>query len=594
MLLSRCGATIMLCKILWTMLAKNDYLCITMKGEHRYRLTACRGYCLVVAVAVVVFYVFNVLTTLKPDDLHFSMMAGSDDVVPITSWGDLMRSWSVIFYTDNGRLANYLTQLFAAIAGKGAFDIANALIFGLFLVVTGRCITGGWQESAIALLTCLAVLLIFPYPGETMLWMCGSLNYLWSATLSLLLVCCVASGRQAACCHARLVAVTVLALLAGWMQESASYPVCFGWIAWMALRGSKPSRMELLALAGYVLGAVIVTCSPAAWERLLDAGAGSDASLLATVMQHGKVLALRSVRYVVPVLALLVIVYDVCKRGGREVARDWMTWIWLGNVILLFILADPNKQRLYFFYVVVSYIIVARWLYGIVAGRRQVLRIAACVLALACVCPVVAAIGALKAYRHGVEAVEARIAAAPANCVLESFKPPYSRWIASNYFDSLSFNDYNTLFRHHYGKAHMAFLRKPLYERYQRADFLAGGTVAHMASSNAKVIKNIYLFPGQDFSIIPIDSAAIDTSYAARHMVLDLNARHNRNTAPGMVSHCHRHLDVHNEVTYFWVKHRGDFYLITLPVEDDVDHLEIPAMAGAKHIKVKLDRVKNL
>ena len=49
-----------------------------MWSKLKYWIADNRGYCLTMLVAVAVFGAFNVLTTLKPDDLHFAMIAGSD------------------------------------------------------------------------------------------------------------------------------------------------------------------------------------------------------------------------------------------------------------------------------------------------------------------------------------------------------------------------------------------------------------------------------------------------------------------------------------------------------------------------------------
>lgn len=552
---------------------KNAYLCIKMWSKLKYWIADNRGYCLTMLVAVAVFGAFNVLTTLKPDDLHFAMIAGSDDKVLIAGWHDLWTSWSTISVSDNGRLANYITQFFSAMAGKSWFNVANVVVFALFLHFTGLCITSRQRVPAVvALLTCVMVLLVIPYPGETMLWMCGSLNYLWSATLSVIVIAVVTLPWPWRCGWLQVVAFCLLAFVAGWMQESASYPVSFGWLAWMLARRRRPRAGELAALACYVLGAVLITCSPAAWQRLADAGVGGDGSIAATILRHCRVIVLRSVRYGMPVLALLVIVATWLKKGGKTVVADCWNWIWVGNVILLFILADPHKQRLYFFYVLTSYVVVARWLYVLLAERHSPMRWATVALAVATVWPAGAAFKALAGYKRGYDHVEALIAASPASCVLRSYDPPYNRWIATNHFDSASFFDYNTLFCRYYGKSSLVFLRPALYERYHRADFLAGGTLAPFASSCPQLASRIYVFRGQDYSILPVDSACIDTRYESRHMELD------------------RQLAQPNSLTYFWLKQRGRFYMIIPPVEADVTRLEIPLLDGGRPVKVVMTR----
>ena len=144
------------------------------------------AYWILLAVACVVFFVMNWLTTLKEDDMAFSLVEGV--WIPVRSLIDVVRSHANLFVDANGRTANLVAALFCGLLGKAAFNVCNTLVFGalahlLSLLATGRRSLLALSMFLVAVGTC------YPVPGETMLWLDGSCNYLWAITLSLALIC---------------------------------------------------------------------------------------------------------------------------------------------------------------------------------------------------------------------------------------------------------------------------------------------------------------------------------------------------------------------------------------------------------------------
>ena len=163
-----------------------------LSPANRQRL-ADAAYWLLLIGGCVVFLLMNLYTTIKEDDLFHSSV-GSRALQPITGLMDVLRSW-VDYYRFDPRTSNFLSFLFDGILGKGIFNVCNTLVFGVMAHLFSRLATGRNSVMALVVLyTCMVTVL--PVPGETMLWMDGSFNYLWTFTASMLLVIYLMKHRE--------------------------------------------------------------------------------------------------------------------------------------------------------------------------------------------------------------------------------------------------------------------------------------------------------------------------------------------------------------------------------------------------------------
>ena len=124
-------------------------------------------------MAAIVFMAMNVFTTLKGDEYVYAMMPG-DTQLHCRTLADYVSSIPTFYQTTNGRLADALERLMASLVGKPVFNLLNTIMFilfveGIFTLAVGR------RRSVMALALVLALVLVaFPYPGETLLWMAGA------------------------------------------------------------------------------------------------------------------------------------------------------------------------------------------------------------------------------------------------------------------------------------------------------------------------------------------------------------------------------------------------------------------------------------
>ena len=218
-------------------------------------------------------WVLNALTPESGDDFwyRFPFVGREVDLThPVSSFRELLRSQQMHYLWINGRFpVHLLVQSFAATGwGRILFKFFNAAIFTLFAGLLVR-FSGMRCTASGILFAAAAVLLLWPAFGETMLWMTGSINYLWSSVL----VCLFLLGFERL--RERPFRVGALlgflpALLAGWTHEGLTVPLAVSLLVELILRWRTLGRSAALPLvAGLVAGACLCLFSPGTSGRVM-------------------------------------------------------------------------------------------------------------------------------------------------------------------------------------------------------------------------------------------------------------------------------------------------------------------------------------
>ena len=138
-----------------------------------------------IAAVTAVMWALNSIVPEMADDYWYKFVyvdGPMNDMVPdhpVQTLGDIFRSEYNHYFGVNGRsVVHAVVQLFTALIGKHVFNFVNALMFVVLGVLLTRL--ASMRLTPLNLLFCCsAVLLLYPAFGETMLWMTGSINYLW-------------------------------------------------------------------------------------------------------------------------------------------------------------------------------------------------------------------------------------------------------------------------------------------------------------------------------------------------------------------------------------------------------------------------------
>lgn len=276
---------------------------------------------LIFAVAAIAFYLLVKWTPFFADDFFYSLVRGSSE--RLDSFSGLCYSWfwhyfdtSGLIVNSNGRFANAPLCMILEWLGKPIVDVLQTGVFLIFIVTLWRLAFPRVRKNSDLLATLAVVFFFIPLFAETMLWLCGSANYLWAGTF-----CCVffvifeklASGWRA---HWAAMAIfAVFSLVAGWMHECFSLGACVGLLAYAIVnRKNLNARLWVVSVA-FALGAIFCVFAPGTLHRG-NSVLGGDASLYYTIVKyfyHGAIILLRS-----PLCCLLLLLGAFAFWRSRE------------------------------------------------------------------------------------------------------------------------------------------------------------------------------------------------------------------------------------------------------------------------------------
>ena len=464
-------------------------------------------------VACVTFYVMNCLTTLKEDDMAFSLIEGVWR--PVTSLLDLLHSHVNLYKHANGRTANLVAALFCALLGKGFFNVVNTLVFALLAHLLSLLSTGRRSLLALAMFL-VAIGTCYPVPGETMLWLDGSCNYMWAITLSLLLIRYLQVTNPARVGWGRGLLLVVASVVAGSFNEAISFGVFMGLCLYCALSRDRLNARALLVLFGYLLGILVIALSPGAWQRAADGGISVNMGMADLLHSRWFIFSEKMMRFYLPIAAALVGVVAIAMRRGAAVLRSVWTYIFLGLAIVMFALGQTS-ERAYAPLCTIALLIVmmaAHW----VLKRLPWCRLAAIVLCLGLAGFTAArGVAELKRYKAYDDRAVSEIVASPDQAVLrQRVYDGYSRFIKPMNFISSSFFAHEVIYRAYFGKKNVQFVSDSVYVRYYQGRLLDGACLHGTGvqdSSHPSLIGNVYFFDDQQYIAIEFTADAMPCSF---------------------------------------------------------------------------------
>lgn len=186
------------------------------------------------AILLGIFLLMLVLNRLMPlhrDDYLYAMIWGT--TTHLSSMSDVLQSLWNHYLQHGGRMEAFFIQDTFLLGNKLWFDIANAAVFALEILLLYfhaiRDIAFGERPALLAAIFFM-VWLGLPHFGEVTVWMCGACVYLWTgffATLFLLPYNLYLAGRFDGTSPLWILPVGLLGLLAGWGVENLAVTSSF-------------------------------------------------------------------------------------------------------------------------------------------------------------------------------------------------------------------------------------------------------------------------------------------------------------------------------------------------------------------------------
>ena len=529
--------------------------------------------------AAAVFLVMNFLTTLKEDDMLFSLVEG--EWTPVRTLMDAVRSHIYHYGHTNGRLADVVPEFFCGLAGKAAFNVCNTLVFAALLHLLSLLVTGRRSVLMVALFLAM-VGTCFPVPGETMLWIAGSAGYMWAITLSLALVWYLQRQHSQPIGAGAAVVLFLCALVAGGFNEATSFGFFGGLCAYYAFNRKRCDRRAMVALTGYLLGIVLIAASPGAWDRAAAGGIAVDMPLGDLLASRWFIFHEKMWRFLTPVAALLVGIVALLLRHGGNVRCCVWTYIALALALVVFILGIIH-ERVYAPLAVVTFIIVAmaaHWLLSrqspTFSRQLSVARVALTVVALGLATFTFArGIKVMRQYQAFYDETVAQIVAAPRQAVLpmRSFDT-YSRFIKPVNFNSTNFFAHEVVYCAYFGKENVQFVPYSIYTLFHEGRLLDGAVPLPMHSDRPDLTGTISVIPEQGYFTVELKTDTFPHSFQTARYCLASSDELSQDEMQRRVNYGLTR--EYNPMGFFPLRYQGRI-LFVLPVPTpDVSRIVIP------------------
>ena len=531
-------------------------------GHRRWHDAA---YWVVLLAACVVMYVMNTLTPFKEDDMAYS-------VIPSGSLREFCSSLVDHFMTTNGRFADVVANLFCAVLGKPVFNVCNALVFGLMAHLVALLSAG--RRSLMALTLFLAVVgVCYPVPGETMLWVAGSCNYLWAVTASLALIYYMLNHKDGPLGWGRAALLLLGAFVAGNFNEATSFGVFAGLFLYYAFNRRKVDRRVVIAMVGYLLGVVMIVASPGAWSRMAEESGEANSGFIGLLSSHWYIFNEKMWRFYTPLTACAAGLVVLLSKGFGMVRRSMWTYLFVCLVLFMFAMGfRVINERAYAALVTVGFIITARtacWLLSRWPWAR--IAVAAGALAMSAYATV-HAYGPVKAYKAFEDGVVSDIVKAPREAVLlERRFDGYSRFVFPLRFVSSETFMRENVYCAYYDKDNVQFVSDSVYARYHQGRLLDGAVEAPVKTDRPDIVNTMLTIPGQEYMVITLNVDTMPfTSQQASYVVSALSQEEMefRNNY-GLFTD-------HTPQGFYPLRYQDRLLLIFPSVSDSVEHIEFP------------------
>lgn len=462
------------------------------------------------AVACAVFYWMNLLTPFKEDDMLHSLVIG--DLTPVNSLSDLLHSYWNKFFITNGRTSDMVAELFCGLLGKPLFNVCNALMFGLLSHVVSLLATRRCSVMSLAVLyACIGS--CYPVPGETMLWLAGSCNYLWSITGSLWVLYFLLHHRRDSMGWGKGTLLFLGAMLAGAGNEAISFGLFGGLFLYYAFNRGLIDRVVMVGMAGYLMGVLLIMASPAAWERASDGGIVVDMPLMQLLYSRCYIVGEKMLRFVVPMLAWMVIMVMLFKNGFKTFKTS--VWPYLLVMLTLVLLAlGLNPERPYAGLVTVALVITIK-------GVDELLRhwqLVRALVVMGCLAwsawSFAHGIVTLKEYKEHEQRVMDEIRSAPAQAILhESPFKGYSRFLYPLPLESTRYFTNEYIWRAYFDKENVQFVSDSVFVRYHDDRLNDGAIEMPFTTDRPDVASKIVAFTDQDYMLLTLQCDTLPTAY---------------------------------------------------------------------------------
>lgn len=520
------------------------------------------------------------------DDLayHFYYDANSALIRPtselITSFWQIFPSMWHHYCAVNGRFtSHFLIQLFCGLLGKEVFNIVNTFVFALFIYYFTKFVS--YKDSIVSLALLLAaIVFLLPFPGQTMLWLTGSINYFWTTTFSLIIIYYILDSTDITVKPWSLFTLFLCGIFVGWMNESISIGVSGGFFFFLLFNRKVLSNNKISLILGYILGTALIIFSPGTFARAAGGGVNMEYSIIQFFTMRLVVIIQMLIKFPIMLIGLMVVSFQLYKRN-----YTLLGCIYLFTLLFLCLLG-MDGDRVFYGMSIISLILCMAFMREYLieyVNRYSFLNDFSIILFILCVYPCISAIASARTFRDFNSTIESEILASPSECVIASRELPESNRFV--YATSIS-PDRNTVHNRarafYYNKSSVQSLPSFLYKQYKEDSFVADLKRVPIIASDGLQLEAFFA-DSYPYLIIPMPEEYVFHSYSQCQAFFKIQDK-NLKLYQKIVRWFLGSLNISSQLMdCYYIEKEGCYYYI-LPFTRQISRYSIPINLGAaKH-----------
>lgn len=317
---------------------------------------------LILCVSFVMIYAYNLLTPYLSDDYAYLI-----EVRKAASLWDLVKQQYGEYLSNSGRVIGQFNVRLSLYGSKQIFNVVNSGMFLALLLLIYQNVRRKKKHDIFVLLLTLTFLWKFTVDfGQTMLWICGSCNYLWGSVIILAFFTLYRHflEREKPATHQGILAIFLFAfgIAAGWCNENTSggglllvlmYSLNFWWAKRKENRkGIYP--FMIAGVAGMCLGILGMIAAPGVRKRSATMSEDQYTGLVGLLSRTYKTtVSIRELFFALLVIMMILFVFLAVQKKLKtwtEIRTNDSVLFFVAFVATAYVLAFiPTPQNRAFF-----------------------------------------------------------------------------------------------------------------------------------------------------------------------------------------------------------------------------------------------------
>lgn len=325
------------------------------------------------------FYLLNHYTHLYSDDYSIAYERGYGRIdnmeKVLAATRDYYHTWSgAIMPTVIGHI------MAGCLQGGPVFHIINTLMAACLLLL--MCLLCRQKEvkelhTPVILLLWLIILLWWctPMPGETLLWMAGSINYLWNGVWILLFIWVYYKYACKKTAVLQLLLLFFIALIVGSTHVLAVTALGMALIVYNILYRKHITRTHIVMCTGFLLGAAVLLLAPGNRVRYQEIMAGyTGAAAQVRHLVYSCLLTWAHYKAVYAVTIVLIVWSIRNPSGCRDFCRNnmWLLLVTAAMVISYSFIFRPEPRNA-FYAELLAMVVLAKMLTTYVSDKNNII-----------------------------------------------------------------------------------------------------------------------------------------------------------------------------------------------------------------------------